>query len=151
MSSVALTGNDTTMINTRILTDFADGDCANFEIPNNLVEVKQGKNGNAIYAYNASGLQVNATMHIIAGSADDKYLNSEMCSYQNDPPAYTLLAGEFVKRVGDGAGNITSIIYKMAGGVIQKMIPTKENVNGDTEQGVSVYTIVFANNKRTLS
>jgi|WetSurMetagenome_2_1015567.scaffolds.fasta_scaffold41308_2 hypothetical protein len=151
MASVALTGNDTTILNTRIMTDFAEGDCVNFEVPNNLVEVKPGKNGNAIYALNAAGAQINVTMRLIAGSADDKYMNSEMNTYKNDPPSYTLIAAEFVKRVGDGSGNITNIIYQLSGGVIQKSVPTKENVNGDTEQAVSVYTLVFTNSKRVLS
>ena len=151
MASVALTGNDTTIINETVLSDLADGDCVNLEIPNNIVDVKVGKNGNAIYAYNATGLQINVTIRLVAGSSDDKTLQSEMASYKNDPASYTLLAGEFIKRVGDGSGNTTSIVYLLKGGIIQKVVPTKENVGGDTEQAVSVYTLVFTNSSRTLS
>ena len=135
--SVALTGKDTTIIDTRRLTDLGTGDVVMIEAPNNLVELKQGKDGNAIYAYNASGKQTVATLRVIRGSADDKYLAARMQEYINDPAAFVLISGEFIKRTGDGAGNITNEVYTMDGGVIQKMPSTKENVEGDTEQAVS--------------
>lgn len=148
--SVALTGNDTTIIDTRRLTDLATGDCVLIDAPNNLVEVKQGKNGNAIYAFNASGKQVVVTIRVIRGSADDKYLSARMQEYINDPAAFVLISGEFIKRSGDGAGNTANEIYSLSGGVIQKMPGAKENVEGDTEQAVAIYPIVFANNDRAI-
>ena len=148
--SVALTGKDTTIIDTRRLTDLGTGDVVMIEAPNNLVELKQGKDGNAIYAYNASGKQTVATLRVIRGSADDKYLAARMQEYINDPAAFVLISGEFIKRTGDGTGNITNEVYTMDGGVIQKMPGTKENVEGDTEQAVSIYTLVFANSDRVM-
>jgi len=148
--SAVLTGNDTTILNERILKDFPDTDVVNIEYPDNLVEPKNGKNGNTIYAFNAAGRRTNVTIRVLAGSSDDKYLQAEIASYLNDPAAYTLIAGEFIKRVGDGKGNITNIIYQMKGGIIQKIPNTKENVSGDTEQAVTSYLIVFANTPRTI-
>lgn len=148
--SVALTGKDTTIIDTRRLTDQATGDCVLIDAPNNLVELKQGKNGNAIYAYNATGKQVNVTLRVIRGTADDKYLAARMQEYINDPAAFVLISGEFIKRSGDGAGNITNEVYTMSGGIIQKMPGGKENVEGDTEQAVSIYVIIFSNADRVL-
>lgn len=148
--SVALTGKDTTILDSRMLTDFGTGDVVNIEAPNNLVELKQGKNGNAIYAYNASGKQVNVTVRVIRGSADDKYLASRMQEYINDPAGFILISGEFIKRSGDGAGNITNEVYTLSGGVIQKMPGGKENVEGDTEQAISIYVIVFSNADRVM-
>ena len=150
MSSVALTGKDTVIVDSRILADQADGDCAVLEFPNNLVEAKLGKNGNAIYAFNASGKVVNATLRVMRGSADDKYLNSRLVEYTNDPAAFVLVAAEFIKRVGDGAGNITADTYQLKGGAFQKMPGAKENVNGDTEQAVSIYALTFANADRVM-
>jgi len=150
MGSVSLTGKDTTIMNDRIFGDFGDGDCVNLEFPNNLVEAKVGKNGNSIYAFNASGRLVNVKCRVLLGSSDDKYLNSEMTRYINDPASYTLLLGEFIKRVGDGAGNVTNITYKVDGGIVQKVPGAKENVSGDTEQALAEYTIVFANTDRSL-
>ena len=147
---VSLTGKDTVIIDTRIMADFATGDTVNMEFPNNLVEAKAGKNGNVIYAFNASGKLANVTLRILRGSADDKYLSSRMQEYINDSAAFPLIAGEFIKRIGDGAGNITADVYLMKGGVIQKIPTVKENVEGDTEQAVTIYVITFGNTNRIM-
>jgi hypothetical protein len=148
--SVALTGKDTIIVDTRLLTDLGTGDVVNIDAPNNLAELKQGKNGNAIYAYNASGKIVNVTVRVIRGSPDDKYLASRMQEYINDPAKFILIGAEFTKRSGDGLGNITNEIYTMSGGIVQKMPGGKENVEGDTEQAISIYVIVFSNVDRIL-
>lgn len=150
MGSVALTGKDTTILDTRILRDFADGDCINLDFPDNLVEGIVGKNGNVIYAYNATGQRATATLRLMLGSADDQYLNSRMREFINDSAAFVLIDAEFVKRVGDGAGNIKLITYRFNGGVVQKIPVAKENVAGDTVQAVAIYQIVFANGIRSI-
>ena len=154
--SVALTGKDTISIGSRgiaprILADLADGDTGMLDYPNNLVEAKTGKNGNTIYAFNSTGSVVTATLRVIRGSADDKYLNSEMNRYKLDPASYTLLDGEIIKRVGDGNGGVTSDVYSLDGGIVQKMPNVKENVEGDTEQAVTIWQIIFANSDRSLT
>jgi hypothetical protein len=156
MGGVSLTGNDTIALGStgaalRILADLADGDTGNLDFPNNLVEAKVGKNGNTIYAFNASGKVATLILRVLLGSPDDKFLNAEMNLYLADPAAYPLLAGEFIKRVGDGSGAVNNIVYKMDGGIVQKMVPVKENVEGDTEQSVGLYTILMANNDRGIS
>lgn len=150
MGSAALTGNDTIIIDARIMRDFADGDTVVLDFPNNLAETIVGKNGNMIVAYNASGKTVTATLRILRGSADDKYLNGRMQEYINDPAAFVMLEAEFIKRAGDGKGNITAEVYKLEGGTFQKPPATKENVSGDREQSVSVYALTFANSQRTM-
>ena len=150
MGSVSLTGKDITIINDRVFVDFPDGDVISLEFPNNIVEAKTGKNGNSIYAFNSSGKTVNAKIRVLLGSPDDKYLNSEANRYLNDPAAYTLMLGEFVKRVGDGAANGTNVTYKLDGGIIQKIPGSKDNANGDTEQSVAEYAVVFTNSDRSM-
>lgn len=147
---VALTGKDTTIIDSRLITAFGNGDVVLIDAPNNLGEAKPGKNGNVLIAYNASGKQVVVTLRIIRGSDDDKYLASRMQEFINDPPAFVLMAAEFIKRTGDGAGTITNEIYTMQGGFIQKMPGAKENVEGDTEQAVSIYQMIFSNADRVM-
>lgn len=154
--SVSLTGNDTIAVGTRgatlrILVDLADADTGVLEFPNNLVEAKTGKNGNTIYAFNSTGKVVTLTLRIMRGTTDDKYLNGEMNSFLNDPASYVLLDGEVVKRVGDGQGNITNDVYSLDGGIIQKMPAAKENVEGDTEQAITIWQIIFANSNRGLT
>jgi hypothetical protein len=68
MATVALSGSDTIIINTRIMSDLADGDVAVLEFPNNMAEVKTGKNGNSIYALNESGKNAELTLRVIRGS-----------------------------------------------------------------------------------
>lgn len=154
--SVSLTGKDTISIGSRglaprILADLADGDTGMLDFPNNLVEAKTGKNGNTIYAFNSTGVVGTMTVRTLRGSADDKYLNSEMNRYKLDPASYTLLDGEIIKRVGDGIGNVTNDVYSLDGGIVQKMPNVKENVEGDTEQAVTIWQIVFANSDRSLT
>ena len=88
---------------------------------------------------------------MIRGSADDKYLNSEMNLFLADPAAYPLLAGEMIKRIGDGTGAVVKEVYKIAGGIVQKIPTVKENVEGDTEQASTIYTIHCANTDRSIT
>lgn len=154
--SVSLTGKDTISVGSvgaalRILSDLADGDTGVLDFPNELMTGKVGKNGNTIFAYNSTGKSGTLQVRTILGSADDKYLNSEMNRYLNDPAAYTLLAGEFVKRVGDGSGATNNVTYTLNGGIINKMPVVKENQEGDTEQAVAIWSIFFANNDRAIT
>lgn len=154
--SVVLTGEDTHAIGSiglapRVLADFGDGDVATLDFPNNLVEAKTGKNGNTIYSFNASGKICTYIVRVLIGSDDDKFFNSEMNKYFLNPASYVLLGGEFVKKAGDGKGNITNILYSFDGGIIQKMPNTKDNVGGDTEQNIAIWQIIFANTNRAIS
>ena len=150
MSTTSLTGKDTIKINNRILADFGDGDTADLTHPNKLVNVKTGKNGNSIYGYNYSGQQCEASLRILRGSPDDKFLNNLLSLFKNDPAAFSLIQGEFVKNIGNGAGGITQDVYILSGGVFDKEVDVKENADGDTEQAISVYHLVFSNSPRAI-
>ena len=154
--SVALTGKDTVSIGPglgflRIFSDFADGDVINIDFPNNLVEAKTGKNGNTIYALNTTGKVATVTARVLRGSADDKFLNAQMNEYLLDPAAYSLLEGEFIKRIGDGQGNVNADVYRLSGGMVQKLPNARDNVEGDTETSVSIWQLIFANADRSIS
>lgn len=148
--SVALNGKDTLILDARILTDLADGDTAVLEFPNDLAGVKVGKNGNTLFAFNSTGQTCNLTIRVVMGSEDDKYMNSRLQEYRNDPASFVLFKAELIKRVGDGEGNVINNTYKVSGGIITKIPGAKENVEGDTEQSVTIYTITFANTDRSL-
>lgn len=151
MSAVALSGADTIVISGRVLTDLADGNCVELTYPNNIASVKTGKNGNSIYGLNESGKQCDGKIRLIRGSSDDKFMNGLITSQQNNFAAFTLLNGQFIKKIGDGAGNITSDIYVTSGGVFVKQVEGKMNVEGDTEQSISIYEIMFTNAPRALT
>lgn len=151
MGSMALTGADSVILNDRIFKDFADGDTGKFSFPNKLVEAKPGKNGNVIFAFNAQGILSEAEIRVLRASSDDKFLNSQMNAYINDPAAYTPMTGEFIKRVGDGQGNVSNEVYQFAGGVVTNIPEARENVSGETEQAVTVWKITFANTSRSIT
>ncbi len=104
MSTVALSGSDTVMINNRVFADLADGDCAVLTFPNDIANVKTGKNGNSIYGLNESGKQAELSLRLVRGSADDKFMNNLLSQQQSNFAGTVLLIGEFVKQLGDGAG-----------------------------------------------
>ena len=151
MSSVALSGADTIMINNTLITDLADGDTVDLTFPNDIATIKTGKNGNSIYGLNETGKQAEVVMRVIRGSAGDKFLMGLLSSQLNNFAGTVLMTGQFVKKIGDGTGNITSDTYIMSGGVFNKQVPGKMNVEGNTDQSVSMYSMRFTNSPRVIT
>jgi hypothetical protein len=146
----SLTGKDTITINSRILNDLADGDCAALTFPNDLTQLKTGKGGNTLYGFNYTGRQCQLVLRLVRGSSDDKFLNQLLSLFKNDPASFTLMVGTLIKNVGDGSGNITNDIYTLSGGAFKKETEVKENAEGEVEQSVSIYTLVFSNAPRSI-
>lgn len=150
MNSISLCGDDTIVIGGRVLADLADGDVATLAYPNDIMNVKTGKNGNSIFAFNNTGQQCDLALRVLRGSDDDKFLNSILAELINNPPAFVVLDAQLVKRLGDGAGNVTNDTYVLGGGVPTKQVPGQENVEGNTDQSVSVYEFKFTNSQRAI-
>lgn len=150
MSTIAMSGNDTIIINNRILTDLAEGDVADLTFPNDIAQVKTGKNGNSIYGLNNSGFQSDFKIRLIRGSNDDVFLNNLLNQQNLNFAGFVLMQGQFVKKLGDGQGNITSDTYITSGGVFTKQVEAKSNVEGDAGQSVAVYQIKFTNSPRSI-
>ncbi len=150
MATVAMSGSDSIKINGRILADLADGDVAMLAFPNDIASVKTGKNGNSIYGLNESGKQVDLTIRVVRGSADDKFMNNLFAQQQNNFAGFVLMIGEFTKLLGDGAGNVLSDTYILSGGVFSKGLEAKSNVEGDTEQSITQYHLRFSNSPRII-
>lgn len=151
MSTIAMSGSDTLNLNNRILSDYADGNYGDLTFPNEIAAVKTGKNGNSIYSLNETGKQSELKLRIIRGSADDKFINGLLAQQQNNFAGFTLLIGQFIKKIGDGRGNIANDKYICSGGVFTKQVEAKANAEGDTEQSVAIYTIKFSNSPRVIS
>lgn len=151
MSALALSGSDTVMINNRVFADLADGNCVELAFPNDIANVKTGKNGNSIYGLNETGKQCEVKVRVIRGSADDKFLNGLLAQQQANFAGTVLMFGSFIKKLGDGQGNITSDTYIMSGGIFTKIPEAKTNVEGESEQSVSVYTMKFSNAPRVIT
>lgn len=148
--SVSLTGSDVIVIDGRVLNDLADQDAVTLTFPNDLAAVKASKNGNTIYAFNETGRLVECNVRVLLGSADDKFLNSRMQEMKNGFSDFILLTGSFVKRTGDGKGNISSAVYQISGGIFKKQIEAKTSAEGDAEQSVAVYMMTFGNGNRSI-
>jgi hypothetical protein len=74
--SISLVGSDVLKLNGRIFNDFADGDVAKLTYPNDLANVKTGKNGNSIVSFKNDGRQADFEVRVLLGSSDDKFLNN---------------------------------------------------------------------------
>lgn len=149
MSIFALTGDDSIIINDIPLNDFADGDIGSLSLPNNIFDMQTGKNGNTIFALDESGNNATLTVRVLMSSNDDKRLNG-MIPKSKGFAQSVLATGSVVKQVGDGQGNVSYNTYLLAGGMVQKKPDIKSNVNGDAQQAVVEYIIVFAEANRAI-
>lgn len=145
-----ITSNDTLTLNGHVFNDMAVDDVTTISFPNPLVTRKTGKNGNTIYAQNAQGLNADLTLRLMRGSADDQFMQQLINTAPQDFPSTQLLTGTFVKRLGDGQGNVISDTYALAGGVISKLVDGKENVSGDVTQAEAIYNVIFASGQRSM-
>lgn len=150
MATYTLTGDDVIIINDLPLNDFPDNDIATLEVPNNLMEISTGKDGNTVFALNEAGNNATLTLRVLMSSGDDKRLNGLIPSSEGFARTI-LLSGSVVKQVGDGAGNVSYNTYLLGGGMIQKKPSIKSNVNGDVQQAVVEYVIQFANAARAIA
>lgn len=151
MPTIAMSGSDTINLNNRVLADLADGNCVELTFPNDIANVKTGKNGNSIYGLNESGRQCEVKIKVVRGSSDDKFLNALLSAQQANFAGTVLAIGQFIKKIGDGRGNITSDTYVLSGGVFTKQVEGKTNVEGETDQSVSMYTLKFSNAPRAIT
>jgi hypothetical protein len=150
MGATAITGKDTFTINGRVLHDFADGDCGKVVYDEDLTKVKAGKDGNVVFALNQGGRVATVTLRIILGSPDDKYLNGLLATYLASPSDYVLDIGSLFKRVGDGAGNPSTVVYQLIQGAPKKQPEAKLNTDGDPNQAVGEWTWIFGNVPRSV-
>lgn len=150
MTTYALTGNDSIIINDIPVKDFADNTIGTLEVPNDLFAMSTGKNGNTIFALDEKGNNATLTLRILMSSGDDKRFNGMIPQSENF--ASTVLAnGSVVKQVGDGAGNISYNTYLLRGGMISKKPAISSDVAGNTDQAVVEYIFQFAQAERSIS
>lgn len=150
MATFTVTSNDTLTLNGHVFVDQAYGDVSRVSIPNELINMKTGKNGNTVIAGNASGFNGSLELRVLRGSADDQFMQALVINPNSDFPSTVLMNGTFVKILGDGLANLRHDVYTLNGGVISKLPDGKENVEGDTDQAVTTYMVKFANVGRAI-
>lgn len=151
MLSVAFSAKDNIILNGMSVTDLADGDIATLTFPNDLFTVKTGKSGNALFAINESGRQAELTLRVLRGSTDDKLISTYFLLGSTIPTNLILISGSLSKQINHGNGYSSTDTYILTYGVLSKMPEMKSNVEGDTEQAVTVYTIRFASAVRVTA
>ena len=141
--TVALSGDDTLVINNQTLTTLSNQDPATLEFPNDVVAMEQGKNGSVIYAQNNMGFMCDLTARVLLAGVDDKYLNSVLQQQISAFSDFSLITGTFYKRVGDGNGNISTVVYQLSGGAILKGIEAMTSANGNVNQSNAIWRFRF--------
>jgi hypothetical protein len=145
MGAIALTGDDTMVIAGTVLSNFADGNCVELTFPSTIMKLKIGKNGNALFAQDATGQMCETKIRLLRGSSDDQTLNALLAGQQNNFTTTVLLTGQFIKNIGDAFGNVTQDTYVLSGGAFPKIPEAKMNAEGDVDQSVVLWTIQWAN------
>lgn len=133
-----------------ILSDFADGTVAELSAPNELSSMTTGYNGNGLGAHNEPGRQRELTLRVVKGSSDDKRLNQNYNLWKARDGQFEPLKASFTKNVGHSDGSMTNDTVECFFGLPAGQPTQQTNVNGETEQVVSVYMIRFANSNRTM-
>ena len=149
MAIYALTGDDQIIINQVPLNDFPDGDIGTLAIQNTISEMTTGKDANTIFALNEAGKNAILTVRVLMGSSDDKRLNG-LIPQTSKFASYSLVEGSLIKQIGDGFGNISYNTYMLSGGMVNKLPDVRINVNGDGQQAVVEYQIIFALASRAI-
>lgn len=157
MGITALSGKDTLIFDFNgdgqgvPLVDLANGDVATIEYEGDSVAMETGKNGNTIYNQIAKAKNATVTLRVIRGSKDDKTLHSERTKREADFASSILISAQFIRPIGDGSGNRERDVYSASGGVFSNEVNYSDNVEGDAEQSVAVYTLKFSEIKRNIS
>lgn len=147
----AIVGRDSLIIGGQVITGLADGDAIKLEPNGPVAAMKVSKDGNSIYAMQYSGIVVKLTIRLVRGCLDDITLNGQLQSWISNPTGFQTLAGSYVKAIGDGKGNIINEVYTLAGGIFESIPGGMQNMDGNTEQAVTVYTLLFRNDARLQS
>ena len=150
MGAFTITGSPVFQINQRPFSDFADGDCIVVDFPQDTGKMKTAKNGNVIASLDSQGFQMDLTARLLLGSGDDRFMNSILATWLNDPASYIPMTGYFVHRVGDTSGTVRSIVYQASVGIPKNIPKAKVSSDGDFEQSVAVWNLHFGFATRTI-
>ena len=121
--SFSLSGNDTLIYGTTVLTDLPDGKIFEATWDDTLVEQKVGKNGNVISVFKPLGKKAKVTLRLLRASGNDVLINSDLVNIQADLPSFKTVTLTANKRFGDGNGNIVNDTIVFKGGLIMKIHP----------------------------
>lgn len=150
----AYTGKDTIIVNDYmgefVLSDLADGVCAELVANNDLSSTSTGFNGNSLGAHNEPGRQRELTLRLVKGSEDEKRLNKSYNFWKQRNPLFRPFTMKFIKRVEHGDGNATEDTVKCYFGLPSGQPGHTADTTGNTDQVVAVYMIRFGNSEHSM-
>lgn len=146
----AYTSHDIIEVDGEIVTTLGDGDTATIAYSNDIMAMKTGKNGNTVAAHNEMGREAELTIRVIKGGYDDKRFNSKVVKWKNRADDFEPMTATFTKVIRTDTG-ITNEVTTLKFGIPVRVVETKENVEGDTEQCFSQYVIRFGDSNRALA
>lgn len=147
----AVAGNDILSINGTVISGHADGDAYKLEPQGPISQYKVSKDGNSIIALQYTGILCKLTARLVRDCADDQMLNGLLQQWLGSPNTFALMNAEYIKSTGDGKGNVTNEVYVLSGGVFEMIPGGHTNMDGTTEQSVTVYTLFFRNDARLMT
>lgn len=133
-----------------VLTDFAGGTVAELTAPNELSTTTTGYNGNSLGSHNEPGRQRECTLRIVKGGDDDKRLNASYNLWKNKDSKFKPLSMSFTKHVAHSDSSRTKDTVECFFGLPAGQPTQASNVEGDTEQLVSIYMLRFGNSERSM-
>jgi len=146
MATFSLNGNDTITFNGTVLLDLPNGKIVEVTWDDTLIEQKVGKNGNTISVFKPMGSKAKATLRVLRASSNDVIINSSLVQMQADFPSATPITLNLNKRFGNGSGDLSSVVSDtiiLSNGFITKNPSISSDVDGDTEQSVTIYEMTF--------
>jgi len=148
INSITADSQYTSIINNRVLADFADEAYEQITYDEDQISVTVGKNGNTIYQVLPSGKKASIAYRIMIGSSDDVFFNN-LLNIQNTG-VFTLLSGSSSKLQNDGAGGSKTITYTLEGGVITKGIESTMQSSDNKDVAVAAYNLTFRSVTRII-
>ena len=139
-------GQDTLILNdvsgtSYLFTSIGSGDCINLEFTDDIVTTDITYSGAILSARNANGSRATLTVMTPVSSADDlmleQYATSTINNFVNTP----FLIGSYSRISNDTNNNLTTTVYTITGGTIQKVAGMKTNSTGDSTQMMSTWVI----------
>lgn len=146
----AYTSHDIIEVDGEIVTTLGDGDTATITYPNDVMGMKTGKNGNTVAAHNEMGREAELTIRVLKGGYDDKRFNSKHIKWKNRADDFEPMKATFTKVIVTDTG-IANEVTTLKFGIPVRAVETRENVEGDTEQCFSQYTIRFGDSNRAIA
>jgi len=99
--------------------------------------------GGATFAIDVSASKADLKVRVIKGNDDDYFFNQKVSDILTKKATAKAMIATVIGNFGDGSGMVRKMTATLTFGFVNKRADFVNNVNGDTEQAISEYTINF--------